>query len=58
MGRSASHFTLECDLKTRPNIVLIDEEVEQKNQSLENIENYIVTIVKNGADKDMNFSTT
>ena len=40
MGRSASHFTLECNLKIRPNYALIGEEVEQKNQSLEDIVNY------------------
>ena len=33
MGRSASHVTLECALKTQPNIALIGEEVEQKNES-------------------------
>ena len=30
MGRSASRFTLECDLKTRQNTALIGEEVEKK----------------------------
>ena len=55
MGRSASHFTLECNLKIRPNYALIGEEVEQKNQSLEDIVNYIAIIVKNRAYKDMNF---
>ena len=37
MGRSASHVTLECALKTQPNIALIGEEVEQKNESLDDI---------------------
>jgi pyrophosphate--fructose-6-phosphate 1-phosphotransferase len=57
MGRSASHFTLECDLKTRLIIALIGEEVEQKNQSLEDIVNYIVSVVKNRFDKGINFGT-
>ena len=35
MGRNANHFTLECAFKTQPNIALIGEEVEQKNQSLD-----------------------
>ena len=57
MGRSASHFTLGYNLKTRPNIALNGEEVEQKNQSLEYIVNYNSIVVKNRADKGMNFST-
>ena len=58
MGRSPSHFTLECNLKTRPNFALISEEVEQKNQSLEDIVKYIATVVKKRAYKDMNFGTS
>ena len=57
MGRSASHVTLECALKTHPNIALIGEEVEQKNQSLDDIVTYIANVVKNRADKGMNFGT-
>ena len=57
MGRSASHVTLECALKTQPNIALIGEEVEQKNQSLDDIVTYIANVVKNRADKGMNFGT-
>ena len=57
MGRSASHVTLECALKTQPNIALIGEEVEQKNQSLDDIVTYIATVVKNRADKGLNFGT-
>ncbi|MBM3198240.1 MAG: diphosphate--fructose-6-phosphate 1-phosphotransferase [Chlamydiae bacterium] len=37
MGRSASHVTLECALATRPNYVLIAEEVKEKKQSLASI---------------------
>ena len=57
MGRSASHVTLECALKTQPNIALIGEEVEQKKQSLDDIVTYIATVVKNRADKGLNFGT-
>ena len=57
MGRSASHVTLECALKTQPNIALIGEEVEQKNQSLDDIVTYIANVVKNRADKGLNFGT-
>ncbi|GAW80218.1 6-phosphofructokinase [Plasmodium gonderi] len=47
MGRSASHVVLECALQTRPNIVLIGEEVEKEKLSLKDIVNNIVnTILK------------
>ena len=45
MERSASHVTIECDLKTRPNFALNGEEVEQKNQNLKDIVNWIATVV-------------
>ena len=54
MGRSASHIALECALKTRPNITLISEEVEAKQQTLNEIVEYMAKIVakrsKNGCD--------
>ncbi|KJP88650.1 diphosphate-fructose-6-phosphate 1-phosphotransferase [Plasmodium fragile] len=47
MGRSASHVVLECALQTRPNIVLIGEEVEKEKWSLKDIVSNIVnTILK------------
>ena len=55
MGRSASHVTLECALKTQPNIALIGEEVEQKNESLDDIVTYIAKVVKERADQGMNY---
>ena len=55
MGRSASHVTLECALKTQPNIALIGEEVEQKNESLDDIVTYIANVVKNRSDQGMNY---
>ena len=55
MGRSASHVTLECALKTQPNIALIGEEVEQKNESLDDIVTYMANVVKTRADQGMNF---
>ena len=57
MGRSASHVTLECALQTQPNITLIGEEVEAKNQTLDDVVTYIATAVKNRADKGLNFGT-
>ena len=57
MGRSASHVTLECALQTQPNITLVGEEVEAKNQTLDDIVTYIANIVANRAAKGMNFGT-
>ncbi len=55
MGRSASHIALECALQTQPNICLVGEEVEAKNQSVEDITNYIAGIVAKRAEKGLNF---
>jgi diphosphate--fructose-6-phosphate 1-phosphotransferase len=55
MGRSASHIALECALQTQPNICLIGEEVESKNQSIEDITNYIADIVAKRAANGNNF---
>ena len=57
MGRSASHIALECALQTHPNICLISEEVEAKNQSLDDIVNYIAAIVAKRAEDGNNFGT-
>lgn len=55
MGRSASHIALECAMQTQPNICLVGEEVEAKNQSVEDITNYIADIVAKRAEKGFNF---
>ena len=57
MGRSASHVTLECALQVQPNITLIGEEVEAKNQTLDDIVTYIATIVADRSARGMNFGT-
>jgi pyrophosphate--fructose-6-phosphate 1-phosphotransferase len=55
MGRSASHVTLECALQTRPNITLIGEEVEAKNQTLDDVVTYMAEIIAKRAEKGMNY---
>ena len=55
MGRSASHVTLECALQTRPNVTLIGEEVEAKNQTLDDVVTYIAEVVADRAARGMNF---
>lgn len=57
MGRSASHIALECALQTQPNICIISEEVEAKNQTLQDIVNHIAGIVAKRAAKGDNFGT-
>jgi len=57
MGRSASHICLECALQTQPNIAIISEEVEAKQQTLDDIVTYIADIVAKRAAKGENFGT-
>ena len=55
MGRSASHITLECALKTHPNICIISEEVRAKNMSLDQVVDSIVRIVVARAARKKDF---
>ena len=57
MGRSASHIALECALETQPNICLISEEVLAKKMTLENVVNYICSVICERAAKGWNFGT-
>ena len=57
MGRSASHIALECALQTHPNVCIISEEVEAKNQSLDDIVNHIASVVARRAAEGKNFGT-
>ena len=57
MGRSASHIALECALQTQPNICIISEEVEAKNQSLEDVVKDIAKIVAARAANGRNYGT-
>ncbi|MDR1516717.1 MAG: diphosphate--fructose-6-phosphate 1-phosphotransferase [Dysgonamonadaceae bacterium] len=57
MGRSASHIALECALQTQPNICIVSEEVEAKQQSLDDIINDIATIVAKRSAEGFDFGT-
>ncbi len=57
MGRSASHIALECALQTQPNICIISEEVEAKNQTLQDVVDYIAGVVAKRAEQGNNFGT-
>ena len=55
MGRSASHIALECALQTQPNICLISEEIQAKDQTLNDIVEYIADVVAHRAAQGNNF---
>lgn len=57
MGRSASHIALECALQCQPNVCIISEEVEAKNQTLDDIVTYIADVVAQRAADGNNFGT-
>ena len=55
MGRSASHIALECALQAQPNICLISEEIEAKDQTLNDIVENIAEVVAYRAAQGNNF---
>lgn len=55
MGRSASHIALECALQTQPNICLISEEMQEKDQTLNEIVENIASVVAHRAHEGNNF---
>ncbi len=57
MGRSASHIALECALQCQPNVCIVSEEVEEKNQTLDDIITYIAGVVAKRAANGNNFGT-
>ncbi len=55
MGRSASHIALECALQCQPNICIVSEEVEAKDQTLNDIVEQICEAVAFRAAQGNNF---
>ena len=55
MGRSASHVTLECALRTRPNVALIGEEVRQRDWTLKQVTDYVAGIVRRRSEAGRNY---
>jgi len=55
MGRAASHVTLEVALQTHPTIVLISEEVREKNISMQEIVDGIANTIIMRAQKGLNY---
>lgn len=46
MGRAASHITLECALRTHPNLAFISEELQKKRCTLEDVVREIVLLIQ------------
>jgi len=55
MGRSASHITLECALKTQVNLALIGEEIRAKKQTLNDIIGQIADMICERAAINKNY---
>ena len=55
MGRTASHIALEVALRTKPNVVLISEEIQAKGMTLSQITNYIIKIILDRVEKGYSF---
>ena len=51
------HIALECALQVQPNVAIISEEVEAKNQTLDDVVTYIAEVVAARAAKGENFGT-
>ena len=57
MGRSASHIALECALQCQPNVCLVSEEAQAKDMSLNQIVEYLCSVIAKRAEAGNNFGT-
>lgn len=57
MGRSASHIVLEVALQTHPNVVLIGEEIEDKELTIHNVVRLIADVIVERAKRGLNYGT-
>jgi pyrophosphate--fructose-6-phosphate 1-phosphotransferase len=57
MGRSASHIALEVALQTHPNVILIGEEIEEKELTIHNVVRLIADVVVLRAQLGKNYGT-
>jgi diphosphate-dependent phosphofructokinase len=55
MGRSASHITLECALKTHPNLAIMGEEIAAEEKSLAQLVQEIANLIVSRAEQGKNF---
>jgi pyrophosphate--fructose-6-phosphate 1-phosphotransferase len=57
MGRSASHIALEVAFQTHPNVILIGEEIEEKELTIHNVVRLIADVVVERANQGKNYGT-
>jgi pyrophosphate--fructose-6-phosphate 1-phosphotransferase len=57
MGRSASHIALEVAFQTHPNVILIGEEIEEKELTIHNVVRLIADVVVERANMGKNYGT-
>jgi pyrophosphate--fructose-6-phosphate 1-phosphotransferase len=57
MGRSASHIALEVAYQTHPNVVLIGEEIEERELTIHNVVRLIADVVVDRARAGKNYGT-
>jgi pyrophosphate--fructose-6-phosphate 1-phosphotransferase len=55
MGRHASHVTLECALKTQPNMALISEEIAEKKLKLPDIVSELADLIIKRSEQGKNY---
>ena len=57
MGRSASHIALEVAFQTHPNVILIGEEIEEKELTIHNVVRLIADVIVERAAQGKNYGT-
>ncbi|MCL4502814.1 MAG: diphosphate--fructose-6-phosphate 1-phosphotransferase [Deltaproteobacteria bacterium] len=57
MGRSASHIALEVAFQTHPNVILIGEEIEEKELTIHQVVRLIADVIVERARQGMNYGT-
>ena len=55
MGRSASHVTVECALRTQVNVALVAEEAEQRGWTLDHVADSVADVVRRRAAAGRNY---
>jgi pyrophosphate--fructose-6-phosphate 1-phosphotransferase len=57
MGRSASHIAMEVAFQTHPNVILIGEEIEEKELTIHNVVRLIADVIVARAREGKNYGT-
>jgi diphosphate-dependent phosphofructokinase len=57
MGRSASHIAMEVAFQTHPNVILIGEEIEEKELTIHNVVRLIADVIVERALAGKNYGT-